>query len=55
MTNINNKVVSATKWSTITEIAAKLVSPVTTMVLARLLTPADFGVLVTATMVISFY
>lgn len=29
--------------------------PVTTMVLARLLTPADFGVLVTATMVISFY
>lgn len=54
MTNINNKVVSATKWSTITEIAAKLVSPVTTMVLARLLTPADFGVLVTATMVISF-
>lgn len=54
MTSINNKVVSATKWSTITEIAAKLVSPITTMVLARLLTPADFGVLVTATMVISF-
>ena len=51
MTNINNKVVSATK----SEIAAKLVSPVTTMVLARLLTPAGFGVLVTATMVISFY
>ena len=54
MSDIDKKVVSATKWSTITEIAAKLVSPITTMVLARLLTPADFGVLVTATMVISF-
>lgn len=51
---INTKVVSATKWSSITEIAAKLVSPVSTMVLARLLTPESFGVLVTATMVISF-
>ena len=54
MSEIATKVISATKWSTITEIAAKLVSPITTMVLARLLTPADFGVLVTATMVISF-
>ena len=54
MTDLTGKVVSATKWSSITEIAAKLVSPITTMVLARLLTPSDFGVLVTATMVISF-
>ena len=54
MTDLTGKVVSATKWSTVTEIAAKLVSPITTMVLARLLTPSDFGVLVTATMVISF-
>lgn len=52
--NLNNKVISATKWSSITEIAAKLVAPVTTMVLARLLTPDAFGVLVTAQMVISF-
>lgn len=52
--NINHKVVSATKWSAITEIAAKLVSPISTMVLARLLTPEAFGVLVTVTMVISF-
>lgn len=51
---LNNKVVSATKWSGITEIAAKLVSPITTIVLARLLTPDAFGVLVTAQMVISF-
>lgn len=52
--NINKKVVNATKWSTITEIAAKLVAPVSTMVLARLLTPEAFGVLITAQMVISF-
>ena len=52
--NLNSKVISATKWSGITEIAAKLVAPVTTMVLARLLTPDAFGVLVTAQMVISF-
>lgn len=51
---LNKKVVSATKWSSITEIAAKLVAPVSTMVLARVLTPEAFGVLVTATMVISF-
>ena len=54
MPDISSKIVSATKWATITEIVAKLISPITTMVLARLLTPADFGVLVTATMVISF-
>lgn len=54
MSDLNKKVVTATKWSGITEIAAKLVSPISTMVLARLLTPDAFGVLVTAVMVISF-
>lgn len=49
-----SKVVSATKWSAMAEIVAKLVSPITTMVLARLLAPEAFGVLVTAQMVISF-
>ena len=51
---MNNKVVSATKWSGVTELAAKLVAPITTMALARILTPDAFGVLVTAQMVISF-
>lgn len=51
---LNTKVATATKWSGITEIAAKLVAPITTMVLARLLTPDAFGVMVTAQMVISF-
>lgn len=52
--NINSQVVTATKWSAMAEIVAKLVSPITTMVLARLLTPEAFGVLVTAQMIISF-
>lgn len=54
MSELKQKVVKATKWSAITEFVAKLVTPITSMVLARLLTPADFGVMVTAIMVISF-
>ena len=41
--SLNTKVKNATKWSAITEIAAKLVTPITSMVLARLLTPEAFG------------
>lgn len=51
---LNIKVKSATKWSAITEIAAKLVTPITSMVLARLLTPEAFGVVTTLTMIITF-
>ena len=52
--NLNSKVVSATKWATIGEVAAKLVTPITSMVLARLLTPEAFGVVTTLTMIITF-
>lgn len=51
---LKNKVISATKWSTITEVAAKFVAPVTNMVLARILTPEAFGVVATVTMITSF-
>ncbi|WP_287829138.1 lipopolysaccharide biosynthesis protein [Bacteroides sp.] len=54
MSDLKAKVITATKWSSITEIAAKLVTPISTMVLARLLSPEAFGVMVTAVMVISF-
>ncbi len=56
MTNneLNNKMKNATKWSTITEIVAKLISPVTNMILARLLIPEAFGVIATITMITSF-
>ena len=47
-------IANALKWSFLSELAAKLVSPVVFIVLARLLTPEDYGVVAAATMVISF-
>ena len=52
--DLNIKVKSATKWSTVGELAAKLVTPISSMVLARLLTPEAFGVVTTLTMIITF-
>jgi len=52
--SLNIKIFQATKWSSITEIIAKLFSPISTMILARLLTPDMFGVIATITMVIAF-
>lgn len=51
---LNKKVRTATKWSALSQIAAKLITPITSMVLARLLTPEAFGVVTTLTMIISF-
>jgi O-antigen/teichoic acid export membrane protein len=45
---------NALKWSFLSELAAKIVQPVVFVVLARLLTPEDFGVVAAAMMVISF-
>ncbi|AOR24747.1 lipopolysaccharide biosynthesis protein [Clostridium taeniosporum] len=52
--NIKSKFINATKWSTITEIAAKLVSPIINMILARIISPEAFGVVATVTMIMSF-
>lgn len=52
--NLETKVGQATKWSSFTEIAAKLISPITNAILARLLVPEAFGVVATLTMVVSF-
>lgn len=54
MSNLNTQVAAATKWSVITEVMAKLVAPITSMVLARLLTPSAFGVVATLNMIIVF-
>lgn len=51
---LNTKVKTATKWSAVGEILSKLVTPITSMVLARLLTPEAFGVVATLTMIITF-
>jgi O-antigen/teichoic acid export membrane protein len=44
----------AIKWSFLSEIASKAVQPLVFVILARLLTPEDYGVVASATMVISF-
>ncbi|MFK4786232.1 lipopolysaccharide biosynthesis protein [Fusobacterium sp. MFO224] len=51
---LNNKILNATKWSSITEILAKIISPITNMILARILLPEAFGVVATVTMIVSF-
>lgn len=52
--NMHQKIEQAAKWSSITEIIARLISPITNMILARLLVPEAFGIVATITMVISF-
>lgn len=52
--NINASVGNATVWSFAAELAAKLIVPVTNMLLARILAPAIFGIIATINMVISF-
>ena len=42
------------KWSAFAEIASKTITPIILLVLARLLTPEDFGVVTAATMVVTF-
>lgn len=46
--------IHAFKWSMASEIASKVIQPIVFIVLARLLTPDDFGVMSSALMVISF-
>lgn len=52
--NLNKRAASATKWSLLTEIVVKLVTPITQLILARILAPEAFGVVATVTMVTSF-
>ncbi len=52
--NIEQKMGRATAWSSVTEVASKLIAPITNMILARLLVPEAFGVVATINMVISF-
>lgn len=52
--NINKKLLNATKWSTITEIAATLAYPITNIYLVRIISPEAFGVVATVTMIMTF-
>lgn len=50
----NSKVADATKWSAFAEITAKLVGPIVNILLARLLTPSEFGIVASITIITSF-
>ena len=52
--DIEKKVRSATKWSFLTEILAKVIVPLTNAILAHILLPEAFGVVATINMIISF-
>lgn len=52
--SLKSRVGNAARWSSITELCAKLVAPVSSMILARLLTPDAFGVVATINIIISF-
>ncbi len=49
-----DKTIQALKWSALAEAAAKTIAPLTFLLLARLLSPEDFGVAAAAMVVISF-
>lgn len=50
----NKSIGGAFLWSSFAEIAAKLISPITNMLLARILAPEAFGVLAVCNMIVSF-
>ena len=52
--DLNEKATQSVKWSLLTEVLVKLISPITQLVLARILAPEAFGVVATVTMVTSF-
>ncbi len=54
MESLKQQVVTATKWSALTEIVIRLVSPIAGMILARLLTPEAYGAVATTSIVITF-
>ena len=54
MNSINQRIANATKWSSLAEVAAKIVLPIVNMILARLLTPEAFGIVATINIVITF-
>lgn len=51
---LKKKSAGAAKWSLATEIIVKIISPISQLILARLLAPEAFGMVATVTMVVNF-
>lgn len=47
-------IISSIKWSSFAEIGVKFITPITTMILARILAPEEFGVLAICSMIVHF-
>ena len=52
--NLMGKAINAAKWSIFTQIITKMISPITQMILARLLSVEAFGIVAMVNMVITF-
>jgi PST family polysaccharide transporter len=52
--SLTGKAISSLKWSVLMEVVSRTAQPIIFVILARLLTPDDFGVLATAMIAISF-
>lgn len=52
--NRENLIGNSLKWSSAGEIIAKLITPISNMILARILLPEDFGIIASVNMIISF-
>ena len=51
--SVSKSIGKATMWSFAAEIAAKLITPITNIILARILAPEAFGIIATINMVVS--
>lgn len=49
----DNKIVDSIKWSSLTEVFAKLIAPISNMILARLLAPEAFGIVAIINMILT--
>ncbi|MCW1300569.1 MAG: lipopolysaccharide biosynthesis protein [Candidatus Parvarchaeota archaeon] len=52
--SVTTKAVTSVKWSALMEMVSRIAQPIIFVILARLLTPEDFGVVATAMIAISF-
>lgn len=52
--SLRSDIISASKWSILAEVVTKAITPVVFLILARILSPADFGVVAIPTIIISF-
>ena len=53
LSNLKPKIINALKWSTLSEVVARVATPIFFLVLAKILTPEDYGVAAIATIVVS--